>query len=39
MGDAGYPAMAVAIILGVVLMVMGYRAADGAVYWGRDPMW
>ena len=20
-------------------MVLGYRAADGAVYWGRAPMW
>jgi len=39
MGKAGYPVMAVAIIASVVLMVVGYRAADGAVYWGRDPMW
>ncbi|WP_375254727.1 NnrU family protein [Yoonia sp.] len=39
LGGAGYPIMAVTIIFSVVLMVMGYRAADGAVYWESDPMW
>lgn len=39
MGGAGYPVMAVLLITSVVLMVLGYRAAEGAVYWGRDPMW
>lgn len=39
LGGAGYPVMAVSIIASVVLMVIGYRAADGAVYWGPDPMW
>jgi len=39
LGSAGYPVMAVSIILSVVLMVVGYRSADGAVYWGPDPMW
>lgn len=39
LGAAGYPVMAVTIILSVVLMVVGYRAAEGAVLWGREPMW
>ena len=39
LGGVGYPVMAVTIIASVVLMVLGYRAAEGAVYWGRDPMW
>ena len=38
MGDAGKGAVAVAILAGVVLMVIGYRAADGAFLWGRTPM-
>jgi uncharacterized membrane protein len=39
LGGAGYPVMAVTIIASVVLMVIGYRAAEGTVYWGRAPMW
>jgi uncharacterized membrane protein len=39
LGGVGYPVMAVAIIVSVVLMVIGYRDADGAFYWGRSPMW
>ncbi len=39
MGAAGYPAIAVAIILSVVLMVLGYCGAEGAFYWGPTPMW
>jgi uncharacterized membrane protein len=39
LGAKGYPVMSIAIIVSVVLMVVGYRAADGTVYWGRDPMW
>lgn len=39
LGSAGYPVMAVTIIASVVLMVLGYRAAEGTVYWGRAPMW
>jgi len=39
LGSAGYPVMAVTIIASVVLMVIGYGNADGAVYWGRSPMW
>jgi uncharacterized membrane protein len=38
LGSAGYPVMAVTIIASVVLMVVGYRAAEGTVYWGRSPM-
>lgn len=39
LGDAGKGLVAVLIVVSVVLMVLGYRSADGAVYWGRDPMW
>lgn len=39
LGVAGYPVMAVLIVLSVMLMVIGYRQADGAFYWGADPMW
>lgn len=30
------PVMALLLVLSVVLMVIGYRAADGAVYWGPN---
>lgn len=26
------------VVVGLVLMVIGYRMADGAVFWGRSPM-
>ncbi len=39
LGDKGQGLVAVALVISVVLMVIGYRSADGAVYWGRDPMW
>jgi uncharacterized membrane protein len=39
LGGVGYPVMAVAIILSVVLMVLGYSEAEGAFYWGPSPMW
>ena len=39
LGAVGYPVMAVTVIASVVLMVIGYRTAEGAVYWGPDPMW
>ena len=32
LGPAGNPIMAVTILLSVVLMVLGYRGAEGAVY-------
>ena len=35
-GDKGKGIVAVATIISVVLMVIGYRSADGAVYWGRS---
>ena len=34
-GDKGKGIVAAATILSVVLMVLGYRSADGAVYWDR----
>lgn len=38
MGDKGRGPVALGILAGVVLMVIGYRMADGAVFWGRSPM-
>ncbi|UXX85126.1 NnrU family protein [Roseovarius pelagicus] len=37
MGAKGRGPIALTILAGVVLMVLGYRMADGAVYWGRSP--
>ena len=37
MGDGGKGLVALGSIVGIVLMVIGYRMADGAVYWGRSP--
>lgn len=34
LGNPGKGVMAVAIVLSVVLMVIGYRGAEGAVFWG-----
>ncbi|EBA12255.1 NnrU family protein [Roseobacter sp. CCS2] len=39
LGEPGKGLVKVLIVVSIVLMVLGYRAADGAVYWGRDPMW
>ena len=39
LGEPGKGLVAVLIVISIVLMVLGYRAADGAVYRGRDPMW
>lgn len=36
MGDASKGIFAIVLILSVVLMVMGYRAADTTFYWGRS---
>ncbi|RYH04553.1 hypothetical protein EU805_04130 [Salipiger sp. IMCC34102] len=36
-GDRGKLVVAIGSVLGIVLMVLGYRAAEGAVYWGRTP--
>ncbi|TFL19205.1 NnrU family protein [Jannaschia formosa] len=37
LGDPGKGLVALLIVASVVLMVIGYRQADGAVYWGRSP--
>ena len=37
MGDASKGIFAVVLLLSVVLMVIGYRGADSAYYWGRSP--
>ncbi len=38
MGEAGRAVVALVLLLSVVLMVIGYQSADGAVFWGRTPM-
>ena len=35
--SAAYGIMSAIILLSVVLMVIGYRSAEGAVFWGRSP--
>ena len=37
MGDRGKGVIALVLALSVVLMILGYRMADGAVFWGRHP--
>lgn len=37
MGQAGKGFVAIAILVSVVLMVMGYSNADTVVFWGRHP--
>lgn len=37
MGEKGKGPVSLLLLLSVVLMVIGYRAADGAVFWGRTP--
>ncbi|OWU85393.1 membrane protein [Oceanicola sp. 22II-s10i] len=37
MGDAGKGAVAVALVVSVLLMIFGYRMAEGAFFWGRHP--
>lgn len=37
MGDKARPVVALTILAGLVLMVIGYRMADGAFFWGRHP--
>ena len=37
LGSKAKPLVAVLLVASVVMMVVGYRAADGAVYWGRSP--
>ena len=38
MGNAGKGLVALGALAGIVLMVIGYRAAEGTFYWGRSPM-
>lgn len=37
LGDKGRGPVALAILASLVLMIVGYRMADGAIYWGRSP--
>lgn len=37
-GDKAKGPLALAMLLGIVLMVIGYRSAEGTFYWGRSPM-
>ena len=36
-GDKGKGFVAFGAVAGIILMVIGYRMADGAFYWGRSP--
>ena len=36
-GDGARGIFAAVMVVGIVLMVLGYRMADGAVFWGRSP--
>ena len=38
MGEKGKGLVALGSLAGIVLMVIGYRMADGPVYWDRTPM-
>ena len=38
MGDKGKALVAGTSLLAIVLMVVGYRMAEGPVYWSRTPM-
>lgn len=37
-GDKAKGPLALLMLLGIILMVIGYRMADGAVFWGRSSM-
>ena len=37
LGDRGRGIVAVALFASIVLMVIGYKSADGPVWWGRTP--
>lgn len=37
MGNSGKGAVALALVVSIVMMVFGYKMADGAVFWGRHP--
>ncbi len=38
LGTKGQPIVAILIVISVVLMVLGYRSAEGDFFWGRTPM-
>ena len=38
LGDKGKGLVALASLIALILMVVGYRMADGPVYWGGSPM-
>lgn len=38
MGDKGKGLVALGSLAGLILMIIGYRMADGPVYWGPSPM-
>ena len=37
-GDNGKKIVAIGSLVAIVLMIFGYRMADGAVFWGRTPL-
>ncbi|ASM71230.1 MULTISPECIES: NnrU family protein [Roseobacteraceae] len=37
LGNAGAGVIAGALVVSVLLMIFGYKAADGAFFWGRHP--
>lgn len=37
MGDRGKGLVALALLASILLMIFGYRMADGAFFWGRHP--
>ncbi|MGL5011385.1 MAG: NnrU family protein [Paracoccaceae bacterium] len=37
LGNAGKGLVALALVASIVLMVIGYRSAEGAFFWGRSP--
>ena len=37
MGPKGKGIVALVLVASVLMMIFGYRSADGAVFWGRSP--
>ena len=37
LGEKGKGFVALALVVSILLMIFGYRMADGAVFWGRHP--
>ena len=38
-GEGGKGIVAILLVIAIVLMVLGYRGADSAVYWGKAQPW